>query len=274
MRLAVALPLTAALLTGAVAAQAGPAPTTATPAGSAIIDAEEQQDCLQLYPSRVSRAGILDDGDEVVLDVVVVLDGVAQDVAAEKLAHAARSYAPLGVDLQVVRWVDGLVRTGPDGEAIARDSDAGRESQAIIDFAKAQFGGVRPDDADIVYVLTDLDIYAQGIGDAVAGQADCIGGVAWDDTAFAVGEVGDDIPIGPATFYHEYTAKVFAHELGHLMGAHHHFQECGAPAIGEAIEGGTAPCSLMTNFVDFQGIDFSQVNHLVVRGHAVDFAHE
>ncbi len=272
MRKLLAPALAVAALLGTVAATSTLATSAPTADQPLRFDADEPQDCLQAYPSRVSASGLTDDGKRISLDVVVILDGVDRETGAARLAHAARSYAPLGIDLKVVRFVKSLVREDADGDPIARDSDAGRESQGIINFAKAQFGGTRPADADIVYVLTDLDIYADGIGNAVAGQADCIGGVAWDDTAFAVGEIGDEFGFGPATLQHEFTSKVFAHELGHLMGAHHHFQECGAPAVGEFLEGGIGPCSLMTNLVDFQAIDFSNVNRLVVRGHAVDFA--
>ncbi len=265
-------PLAALALTALVPATIAATGTDAAGTQPLRADADAQADCLQAYPQRASVTGLTDDGARVSLDVVVVLDGVPQAEAAQQLAHAARAYDPLNIDLRIVRWVDGLPRFDANGDPVDRESDAGRESQAIIDFAKDLFDGRRPADADVVYVLTDLDIYADGVGDAVAGQADCIGGVAWDDTAFAVGEVGQEIGLGPVAFQHEFTSKVFAHEVGHLMGAHHHYQECGTPTLGEAIEGGLGPCSLMTNLVDFQAIDFSTLSGLVVRAHAVDFA--
>jgi len=38
----------------------------------------------------------------------------------------------------------------------------------------------------------------------------------------------------------------------------------------EVLEG--SPCTLMSNFIDFDSINFSALNRHVVRGHAVDFA--
>ena len=142
----------------------------------------------------------------------------------------------------------------------------------MIDQAKQRFGGARPAGSDLVYVLTAKDIQAGG-NTGVAGLADCIGGVRFPDRAFAVGEVfEEDLPIGPLTFYADATAKIAAHELGHLMGGHHHYANCaeGVKSEQEVLEG--SPCTLMSNFVDFQSIHFSTANSAVVRGHAVSFA--
>ena len=66
-------------------------------------------------------------------------------------------------------------------------SFGGTDAQGLIDQSKALFGGARPAGIDVVYTLTSKDIQAGG-NTAVAGLADCIGGVAFDDRAFAVGE--------------------------------------------------------------------------------------
>lgn len=148
------------------------------------------------------------------------------------------------------------------------------DSQSIIDLSKEKFGGTRPDGFDIVYTLTDLDMTAPSLGSAVAGQADCIGGVRYDQHAFAVGEISqvEDLAAGPLTFYHAATSKIAAHEIGHLMGAHHHYQDCVEGIPTETEEGEVSPCTLMTNAVDFQSLNFSVIEAAVVRGHATDFA--
>ncbi|WP_108664553.1 zinc-dependent metalloprotease family protein [Euzebya rosea] len=268
----------------------------------AILDLEAQQvDCdgAQLTgPDSTSVAHVTGEAESITLEVLLVLDtvdvpGIAaldDGTDAGRAAHIAagdalfadvvvllevapQPYAELGIDLVWAGW-DLLDATVADL--------AGRttESQEIIDLARGQYGGVRPDAVDIVYVATDADIQALG-QTAVAGQADCIGGVGNPENAFAVGEIGDalvdpkgGIPISPVTFYRDFAAKVAAHEIGHLMGGHHHYQECATPgpvtsAVARAEIGA---CTLMSNAVDFQTLPFGTLNGVVVRGHAEAYA--
>ena len=103
----------------------------------------------------------------------VLVDGPTVSRATEIFNTATTSYAPLGVTLRAVSY-----------ETV---SFTGDDAQGLIDQAKARFGGIRPADADLVYVFTDKDIQAGG-NTAVAGLADCIGGVRFANRAFAVGE--------------------------------------------------------------------------------------
>jgi hypothetical protein len=213
--------------------------------------------CIEPVPASTSVSGVTDDGQTVELATRVLLDGVSQARAQEVFARAADSYAPLGVTLTA---------------SYETVSFSGDDAPNLIAQAKSRFGGVRPAGSDLVYVLTAKDIQADGNA-AVAGLADCIGGVRFADHAFAVGEVFDeDLPIGPLTFYADATAKIAAHELGHLMGGHHHYANCaeGVKSEQEVMEG--SPCTLMSNFVDFQSIHFGTVNGQIVRGHAISFA--
>ena len=93
--------------------------------------------------------------------------------------------------------------------------------------------------------------------------------MAYADRAFAVGEF---TPIAQTSLVlyalgTHFAAKTFAHEVGHLMGAHHHYANCAEAAVP-----GAAPCTLMFNFVDIQKLQFSTLNSLVVRGHAQLYA--
>lgn len=224
----------------------------------AAIEPEDPNVCLEATPASVGVSGITDSGQTVSLDVVVLLDAVDLGLANQIMTSAAESYAPAGIDVNVVSYQD-VTFTGTEGAD-------------MIQQAKDLFGGSRPSGSDLVYVLTSKDLTSAG-STGLAGLADCIGGVRFPHHAFAVGEaVGiDPFPIGPFTLEVDAHAEIAAHELGHLMGAHHHYANCVEGNLqGEPTD--LSPCSLMFNFVDFQSLNFSQVNHGVVRGHAVDFA--
>lgn len=265
---------------------------TAQPA-QRIIDAEEPPDCEEFVPASYSVPGVTDEGQKVSLDVYVLLDfekGAAVRAkmrrarrtnnkalmrqaksefqalvakAKDHLKKAPSSYAPLDIKLNFKKW--GLLNQ-PAKRIV--------DSQKLINLSKKQFGGKRPKGFDLVYTLTDLDMTAPSLGSAVAGQADCIGGVRYPQHAFAVGEISqyENLQAGPLTFYYAATSKIAAHELGHLMGAHHHYQDCVEGIPTELEEGEPSPCTLMTNFVDFQSLNFSVIESAVVRGHALDYA--
>lgn len=235
-------------------AQVTKSTTTAPPA------TDEERDCLEPVPASVGVSGITDSGQTVSLDVVVLLDGgVDLAKATAVMARAADSYAPTGITLNVVRY-ETVSFTGTDGAG-------------LIQQAKDHFGGFRPAGSDLVYVLSSKDLTNATNGTGLAGLADCIGGVKYPEHAFAVGEVfaDENLPWNGFTLYADATAKIAAHELGHLMGAHHHYANCAETATTEDVNS-VSPCSLMFNFVDFQGIEFSIVNRAVVRGHAIDYA--
>ena len=247
-------PLLAALAAVALL-PAGASAQVTWPEGTPADDPELA--CLEPVPASTSVQGITDGGPQVQLATRVLLDGVDLATAQRAMTRAADSYAPLGVTLTATY------------ESV---SFSGDDAQGLIDQAKQRFGGARPAGSDLVYVITGKDIQASG-NTGVAGLADCIGGVRYANHAFAVGEVFEEnVPLGPLTLYTDATAKIIAHELGHLMGGHHHYANCaeGVKSEKEVLEG--SPCTLMSNFVDFQSIHFSTLNGGVVRGHSVSFA--
>ena len=141
-----------------------------------------------------------------------------------------------------------------------------------IDQGKALFGGARPAGSDVVLVLTSKNIEADG-AEQVVGMADCIGGVAFAENAFAVSEVQaeDAVPFGPVTLFSDLWAKVAAHEIGHLLGAHHHYANC-VEGNTDIATGDGSPCTLMINDVGLASLGFSTLNGTVVRGHAEVYA--
>ena len=207
--------------------------------------------CTALTPAAVSL-----DTTPVDLDVRVLLDGVSAPDGAQVMDRAGELYASLGITLVY---------------SYEQVAFAGIEAAGLIAQAKAYYGGVRPAGIDLVYVLTDKGIVDSAVsGNALAGLADCIGGVKYDDRAFGVGEAWDGEPTDLVIYelYSEKAAKTAAHEIGHLMGGHHHQANC----VESLLNIGGSPCTLMFNFIDLQSTAFSLLNGIVVRGHGQAYA--
>ena len=225
---------------------------------SPAIEAEDPNVCLEAVPDVVGIPGVTDAGQTVSLDVAVLLDGVSVGDANQLMTTAAQSYAPLSVNLNVVSYTS-VTFTGTEGAD-------------IIQQAKNHFGGVRPAGSDLVYVLTNKDITTDG-DTALAGLADCIGGVRFAHHAFAVGEavgIAEGV-LGPFRVNVDAHPEVAAHEMGHLMGAHHHYANC-VEGLLQGDPDDLSPCTLMFNFVDFQSLNFGTLEGITVRGHAVKYA--
>lgn len=230
----------------------------AAPALAGAQDIDEEVACLEPAPAAASVSGVTDSGQPVTLTVTVLLDGVALDRGMAVFNRANDAYSPLATSLSA---------------SFESVSFSGDSAEGLIDQAKARFGGSRPAGADLVYVLTSKDIQAGG-NTAVGGLADCIGGVRYPHRAFAVGEqfAYENLAFGPLTFYADATAKIAGHELGHLLGAHHHYANCAEAVRGTQEVEQVSPCTLMFNLVDFEALRFSTLEAAVIRGHAIDFA--
>lgn len=237
-------------------AQATPNWTDAPPGGS--------RDCEELVPESYSASGVTDSGQPVSLDVLVFLDGTSLRDARGIMETAATAYAPLNIRLKAVRY-----RT----LAIPADGKANGEPTAEIDrvFAtlKDAVGGERPTGVDSVLLLTSKVLWMPtpdgGRLYGIGGVADCIGGVRYPEYGFAISAgTRENRPVPRA-------ARTAAHELGHVMGAAHHYANCVEGAAPEM-------CTVMFN-ADLEGfglkvnsLKFSTAEAVVVRGHAVDFA--
>lgn len=233
------------------------------PSPPVVIDEyAEDEDCLEPIPVR-SSVGHLSGEDKISLDVWVLLDEVDPGRGAQIMGAAQESYDPLEINLNVMGYQSMAV---PATTTV--NGDPAIPSQDLIDASKAAVGGRRPAGTDAVYTITSKDL-----SDA-AGRADCIGGIRYPDMSFAVGEDFDseNTAIGPVTFYANASAKIAAHELGHLLGAHHHYFNCAEGALTEVSELEPSPCTLMSPFVDFGSINFGAAEAVVVRGHAEEYA--
>ncbi|MDO9456044.1 zinc-dependent metalloprotease family protein [Nocardioides sp.] len=201
--------------------------------------------CVQLVPHTIALTDAT-----VQLDLRVVLDGVTRAQGAAAVVGMRRAYARLGI--AVAATYDPVRFTG-------------RDANGLLAQAKQEYGGRRPAGVDVVYVLTDKDVVTSSVtGGQLAGLADCIGGIRYPTRAFAVGELGAVSAAGVA----DGTAKTMAHEVGHLLGAHHHHTSPEGVLDGDL----AAPLSLMGPAIDLIALRFSTVEALMVRGHAQRYA--
>ncbi|HET9422781.1 MAG TPA: zinc-dependent metalloprotease family protein [Nocardioides sp.] len=236
MRLLVAAPLAVLLAVGAAPSQADP---IVLPDVLAPIDSGHLLSCTELVPHAIA---ITD--KRVRLDLRILLDGVGRARARRAVTSMRRAYGPLGI------------RVAPSYEKVRFQ---GSDAAGLTRQAKRHYGGKRPRGTDIVYTMTSKDITAAGVlGDDVAGLADCIGGVRFARRAFAVGEA---FPSGVDT------GKTMAHEVGHLMGGHHHYTS------PEGLLGpGANLLDLMGPSLSLISLRLSTLNSLMVRGHAQRYA--
>lgn len=245
-------------------------------------------DCLEPAPAAIDIKGVTDDNRTVKLDVkvpidveesleiaelladadpVVVAEGQARfDALALKvdgiLDAAKTTYSPLGIDL---RFHYDLLLPFVNGEPRQRTTDI----DELILVAKQNYGGTVPAGFDAVYAVTDIDVSG-----AIAGKADCIGGIRATDSSFAAGEI--DLEEEPTTLgvtmFQDMSAKILAHEVGHLLGAHHHYANCAEGIPTETVDDALSVCTLMINDIGLASLNFSTLNGAIVRGHSVDYA--
>ncbi|HVF52009.1 MAG TPA: zinc-dependent metalloprotease family protein [Actinomycetota bacterium] len=232
----------------------------ASPRAVELIDAGAH-DCTEAVPAATS-VNHLTAPDVIDLDVLLVLNGVPEADGRAVMAEAAKAFSPIGVTLSVAAVQH--VTIGPTGKTAQFSGDPGVASigsQELIDATKALVGGERPSGIDVVYTMS-----AVSIADA-AGRADCIGGSRWDDQAFAVGEY----QVGPGN--EGDSARIAAHEVAHLLGAHHHYTNCVEGAIPEADEPDPylTACTLMAPDLGLVSLHLGVVEAPIVRGHAEEY---
>ena len=236
-------------------------PARSQPLPRPIDDTPETCTVTSLSPA-AAYVPVVDSGDELSVDLFVLADrGVDQFRTSELIRRAQKAYAPLNMKLHVVGF-----------EAVEL---SGTDAQGLIDQAKSLLGGERPVGSDAVLVFTSVEMTSGALGSGVAGKADCVGGIEFPTTAFVVIEddgVADDAGSDwyAATLSGHSTAKVTAHELAHLFGAHHQYANCAEGIPSEIDQGEASPCTLMFNDVGLVSLAFSAVEGTVVRGYALE----
>ena len=208
-----------------------------------------------------------DDGREVFLDVLVLLDGVEEEYATAFFEQVAVPYREINVTVRPTFQIDG--------------SFSGTETLDLLAQLKNRFPRQEvPAAYDIVELLTAKDLTLIG-ETGIAGQADCLGGLAYDHRSFEVSEgrppgfTEEGTPIGPLTIEAHIPAKITAHEMGHLLGGQHHYANCAeGNDPDEELSGDTSPCTLMFNLANLVSLDFSELNARIARGYAITYAAE
>lgn len=266
-------------LVALVAVLSLPQAVSSSPALPALpIDVVEP--CLEVTPAAIDVHGVTDDGRARRLDVLVLLDVAGArsvsrllddpDTAARGRARYARIRARADKLLRAARQsydshgVDAKLRYA----LLRRDGESSSDVYTLMGLAKRQVRGQVPRGVDIVYVASDKDLTLNG-GRGVVGMADCIGGVRYRDRAFAVGQLY--VPEAEGLPFPHLAAKILGHEVGHLLGGHHHYANC---AEGVPTNPDTDPysaCTLMFNDISLASLNLSSVNATVIRGHAVDY---
>ncbi len=103
----------------------------------------------------------------------------------------------------------------------------------------------------------------------VAGQVECVGGAFTPDTAYLSTEYREErtpsVITPDISSFADTPLKVFMHESAHLLGAHHHYTNCGEAFIGYSTDDALAACGVMINDIGLASLRFSPTNRLVVR---------
>lgn len=266
--------------TAVLAAGSGTGTGTDSLADARIDDVVDE--CLEVVPASAGVKGVTDHGTTLDLDVHVQLDGIGESRARRVIAEAQVAYDEVGVRLDPVSFDSGF--SAPSGGDVIDFNGKKRGSidvDALFAAAKARLGGVRPPGTDIVLTLTNKDIGDDNDGDGdvegtgVLGVADCIGGVRFAEHAFTIAEAwADRAPFTPA-WETRLSGMVTAHEIGHLLGAHHHYGECATalrPHPANQRVSVAYPCTLMFPYAGYINLLFSNLSQSVVRGHTEDFA--
>lgn len=258
-----------------LAVLAGPgasgAATGVGPALHARYAPHRAQDCPtdglgDLAPGAFSARGVTDSGQLVDLAVLVLLDGIGTAEGRRLVAGVQEAYAPLGI---VVRPTFRPVRLRADGRAA--DGQATGGAFALLDQVRATVPEPPPG-FDLVHVLTSKDVVDDAAPrrdgtDELVGVASCVGGIRYDGQEFALSEARfrfhrpgpDDIHV-----------IGMAHEMGHLLGAHHHYGNCAEGRTRDV--GNSGSCTVMFAIAVLNSARFGTLEGLVVRGYAVQYA--
>lgn len=189
-----------------------------------LVEGKEPPDCIQIPPESFPPIA-QPPFKQVRLNVRVLSErpdlGLARDYFETRTKGA---FSRIGIELvpryHSVAVPAGWAHTSPD-------------QQTILEFMRSLFGGARPKGTDLVYFFTRY--WAGGFADCIGGIRDRAHGFAFGSTEYATEGI---VPMPTVN-----EGDIAAHELGHLLGAHHHYANCVEPAPALPAAGG--PCTTM-----------------------------
>lgn len=238
------------LLLGLAAPPAGAAPLQ----DAGVIDLGAP-DCTQIPPEDTPPLA-LEKTPVLPLEVRVLYEDGDLPLVKEHVAVARGAFERIGVRMKV-RY-DAVV---PPAEWPSDPLDE-PSADEIFAFVKSHYGGQRPAGVDLVYFMTSH--WSGGI-------ADCIGGVRFPDRAFAIGSI-DYAVEGTVPSPTANEGVIAAHELGHLLGAHHHYSNCSEALPSGATRGDVNPCTTMSPLATTASSTFSLLEASFIRHYVAAYA--
>lgn len=255
--LCVRLPIAvvAFLLSGLIPVSASGSSPAATPA-SPTIDVDPPN-CQQIPPEEVPPVALAVE-PELPLEARVMVEKGDVSIARGHLKVTRESFAAIGIRVKV--RVDQVVSPSEWGSGDQLGS--GPDQAEILEFMKAHYGGQRPQGVDVVYFMTRH---------WAGGFADCIGGVRYPERAFAFGSIDYAIEgVVPAPTADE--GVIAAHEIGHLLGAQHHYANCVEALPAGVPQGDANPCTTMWPVAAAASSTFGLVERSFIRAYAAEYA--
>ena len=234
----------------------GAAPAAAAPLGEPAAIDRELEDCTsEITPEVVPPPAIATD-PILPLEARVMVEPADLAVAKDHLAVTRTAFEQIGIKLKIRydrvqvpdTWTKGFFAE-PTGDE-------------IFAFMKDHYGGKRPDGVDLVYFITS---YWSG------GLADCVGGVRSPESAFAFGSLDYKFE-GSVGIPTADEGVIAAHEMGHLLGAHHHYSNCAEALPSGALRGDFNPCTTMSPAAATASSTFGLVERSFVRYYTERYA--